>query len=496
MRALVVDDSKPVRSILGKMLRELDFEVSEAVNGQEGLVLLQQLGAVDLATVNWNMPLLDGLAFVQAVRADVRFRRVPLVMVTSEDKPSMKARALAAGVNDYIVKPFTKRTLTQVLAKLGFSVEPASKPSPSVTGGSPPSQHRLRVLIVDDSVVIRQTLSKVLSEDPELEVAGTAADGRIALNALEKLAPHVILLDIEMPNMDGFQTLKALRKTHPHLPVIMFSSLTERGAAATLDALMLGANDYVTKPTAVNNFEVAKQCIRDELIPKVKQFTQKSMTPRTSAETTVPTTSRAVEKRKQIELLVVGVSTGGPVALTHLLPCLATNHRVPVVVVQHMPPVFTKHLAQRLAKQGTSPVHEGHDGQRLEPGEIYIAPGGFHSLVARQSGKLVLKLNQDPPQHACRPAADVLFRSAAAATGAATLAVVLTGMGRDALDGCRHIAAAGGQIIVQDEATSVVWGMPGHVARAGLASAILPLERLGNEINRRLRWKEDGPSNS
>ena len=493
MRALVVDDSKPVRSILGKMLRELNFEVSEAANGQEGLALLEQLGPVDLATVNWNMPLVDGLAFVQAVRANARFRRLPMVMVTSEGRPSMKARALAAGANDYIVKPFTKKVLTQVLTDLGLQLNDPPKPSPSArTRSIASSQHRLRVLIVDDSVVIRQTLSKVLSEDPELEVAGTAADGRIALNALEKLAPHVILLDIEMPNMDGFQTLKALRKTHPHLPVIMFSSLTERGAAATLDALMLGANDYVPKPTAVSDFEVAKQCIRDELIPKVKQFATTSTTHKTTAENAGTYTSRAIEKRARIELVVVGVSTGGPVALSHLLPCLASNRRVPVVVVQHMPPVFTKHLADRLAKQGTLPVHEARDGQRLEPGEVYIAPGGFHTAVARQAGQLVLKLNRDPPQHSCRPAADVLFRSAAAVTGAATLAVVLTGMGRDGLDGCRHIAAAGGQIIVQNEATSVVWGMPGHVARAGLAHAILPLDRLGNEIIRRLTWTENG----
>ncbi len=490
MRALVVDDSRPVRSILGKMLREMDFEVSEATNGREGLALLKELESVDLATVNWNMPVMDGLAFVQAVRSQARFRKLPLVMVTSEGEPSMKAKALEAGVNEYIVKPFTKNVLAKALHDLGLILSEATELQSSESKPIRSLTQKIRVLIVDDSVIIRRTLSKVFDEDVDLEVAGTAADGRIALNSLDSLNPDVIILDVEMPNMDGFETLKVLRKTHPLLPVVMFSALTERGAAATLDALMLGANDYMPKPTAVNDFEVAKQCIREELIPKIKQFAHAGTKLKTSVEYASPRQAPSPTKRQQVQLVVIGVSTGGPVALAHLLPRLTANHRVPVMIVQHMPPMFTKHLAERLTSLSSVPVHEAQDKQQLQPGEFYIAPGGFHMEVLRSGASLQVSLNQDPPLHSCRPAADVLFRSAAAVTGGGTLAVVLTGMGRDALDGCRAITAAGGQVVVQDEATSVVWGMPGHVARAGLAQAMLPLDRIADEILRRLKTRQ------
>jgi two-component system chemotaxis response regulator CheB len=495
LRALVVDDSKPVRSILSKMLRELNFEVSEASNGKEGLALLDKMSSVELATVNWNMPVMDGLAFVQSVRSHPRYRKLPLVMVTSEDAATKKAEALQAGADDYIVKPFTKNILVKSLNGLGFTLPESettgTAPAPAMAvRTTPPPGRLLRVLIVDDSVIIRRTVSKVLEEDPELVVAGTAADGRIALNSLASLKPDIIVLDVEMPIMNGFETLKALRKTHPLMPVVMFSALTERGAAATLDALMLGANDYVPKPSAVNDFEVAKQCIRDELIPKIKQFAPGEGKPRSDfAARIVHPSPRPPAARRQIDLVVIGVSTGGPVALANLLPKLKANKRVPVMIVQHMPPLFTQHLANRLSSLTGTPVHEAHDQQTLQPGEFYIAPGGFHMKVARKGDTLQARLTQDPPLHSCRPAADILFRSAAAVTGPATLAVVLTGMGRDGLEGCQQITTAGGQVLVQDEQTSVVWGMPGHVARAGLAQAVLPIDQLGDEVLRRLRWK-------
>jgi two-component system chemotaxis response regulator CheB len=494
VRVLIVDDSKPVRSILGKMLRELEFEVSEACNGKEGLELLEQLDSVDLATVNWNMPVMDGLTFVRKIRSLPRFRKLPVVMVTSESEPTKKELALQAGADDYIVKPFTKNTLCKTLRGLGLAAaEPvtaadAQRPSSNSTpvrAGKP-----IRVLIVDDSVIIRRTVSKVIEQDPALTVAGTAADGRIALNALNQVQPDVVVLDVEMPNLNGFETLKALRKTHPLLPVVMFSALTERGAAATLDALMLGANDYVPKPTQVSDFEVAQQCIRDELIPKIIQFTRVPAVEEKGVQPLVPAPSTAPERQRQrIELVVVAVSTGGPVALATLLPKLKVNQRVPVMIVQHMPPLFTQHLATRLASLTGAPVHEAHDRQPLLAGHFYIAPGGFHMQVTRSGETLQVRLNQDPPQNSCRPAADVLFQSAATVTRDATLAVVLTGMGRDGLQGCQAIAAVGGQVVAQDEATSVVWGMPGQVARAGLAQAVLPIDRLGDEILRRLSWR-------
>jgi two-component system chemotaxis response regulator CheB len=350
--------------------------------------------------------------------------------------------------------------------------------------------------VVDDSVTIRRTLTRVLNEDPEITVVGAAADGRIALDSLPQLTPDIVLLDIEMPRMNGFETLKVLRQERPQLPVIMFSSLTERGAAATLDALLLGANDYVPKPTHVNSFDAVKQCLCDEVIPRIKQLASAAelrATRSVAARGDLPRTPRG-RRAAPVEVLVIGTSTGGPAALTRLLPMFVPECSVPVVIVQHMPPVFTRHLAERLATAYRLPVREGSDGQPLRAGDVCIAPGGYHATLVRGgSAQLQLQLNADPPENSCRPAADVLFRSAAAVCGAGTLAVVLTGMGQDGLRGCERIVQAGGQVLAQDEATSVVWGMPGQVAQAGLADEILPLDRLSAAILRRVGRRPDRP---
>ncbi len=484
MQALVIDDSKPVRSIVGRMLRELGFEVAEAANGREACQRLEQLGRPELVTVNWNMPVMDGIEFLQTVRADARYRDMPTVMISVESRPTQVEHALRAGANGYVVKPFTKDQLVRKLREVGIAVASPTTTKPAMK--LPCETRRIRVLIVDDSVVIRHTLSSVLAEDAGLEVAGTAADGRIALDKLRQVTPDVILLDIEMPNMNGFETLKAVRKTHPDLPVIMFSSLTERGAAATLEALMLGANDYVPKPSNVNDLSAARACIRDELIPKIKQFC-KLRPHRVHTRRQVAPHRRTPARR--VDIVVIGTSTGGPIALSKILPEFVPHCPVPVVIVQHMPPVFTRHLAERLAQTHHLPVREAIDGQRIKPGEVWLAPGDFHVEVTRNHGALTLALNQAPPENSCRPAADVLFRSAAETCGRGTLAVVLTGMGRDGLRGCQRIAEVGGQIIVQDEASSVVWGMPGQVAAAGLADEIVPLEKVGMVIARRLQHR-------
>lgn len=489
MRALVIDDSKPVRSILARMLRELDFETSEAANGQEGLQVLRELGKPDLATVNWQMPKMDGLQFIRAVRSDARYRELPLVMISSESEPSCVATALAAGATEYIIKPCTRKALAEKLAQLGL---PAARSS--TTGQvSPPENHTrggrtIRVLIVDDSVVVRRVVSSVLSDDPDLEVVGTAADGRIALERLEPLHPDVVLLDVEMPNLNGLETLKALRKSHPGMAVIMFSSLTERGAAVTTDALLLGANDYVAKPggTHMKDPEAGRRTIRKELIPKIKQLSLEK-TRIGGVEPVGIQATRAVGSTRRVDVVVMASSTGGPCALAQMLPQIAVDCPVPILIVQHMPPLFTKHLADRFAVGGRIEVREGAEGDVLLPGQVRIAPGGFHMLVSRRADCVQLRLSQDPPFNACRPSADVLFRSAVEVYGSQTLAVVLTGMGNDGLLGCKCIRQAGGQILVQDELTSAVWGMPGQVARAGLADEILPLEAIGTEIARRVR---------
>lgn len=361
----------------------------------------------------------------------------------------------------------------------------------------------IRVLVVDDSVVVRRIVSDVLASDPDLEVVGVAANGRIALAKLEQVNPDVITLDIEMPELDGLATLRELRKSHPKLPVIMFSTLTDRGAEATLDALALGANDYVTKPANVGKVSEGMQRIRDDLIPKIKAFCQpltvgrKDPPVRGGTATRVrrpvakgripvarPHTRRLPNQR--VDAVVIGVSTGGPNALAELLPSLPSDLPVPVLIVQHMPPVFTKFLADRLSAKAALDVHEGTAGAKVEPGTVWIAPGDHHMVVERSGDLAHLSLNREPPVNSCRPAADVLFRSAVDVYGAGILAVVLTGMGHDGLRGCEYVHEAGGQIIVQDEDTSVVWGMPGFVARNELAEQILPLQGIAQEIVRRV----------
>jgi len=360
---------------------------------------------------------------------------------------------------------------------------------------------QIRVLVIDDAVVVRRLLAGVLSSDPELQVVGTAANGRIGLAKIPQVNPDVVTLDIEMPEMDGLETLAAIRRVYKTLPVIVFSTLTERGARVTLDALTLGATDYVTKPANVGSVASGVERIRDELIPKIKGLCghavglpeERVLAPARSVRLS-PGKPRIVSRR--VDIVAIGVSTGGPSALGALLPELPHDFPVPIVIVQHMPPVFTRLLAERLCANAAIQVSEGAAGSVLKPGHAWIAPGGHHMVVARDGAGIHLELHDGPPENSCRPAVDVLFRSVAALYGSRTLGVILTGMGQDGLRGCEHIWERGGQIIVQDEASSVVWGMPGFVARAGLADRVLALDQLGQEITRRvmagrLTWRPD-----
>jgi two-component system chemotaxis response regulator CheB len=362
----------------------------------------------------------------------------------------------------------------------------------------------IRILIIDDSVVGRRLVSDVLGADAALEVAGTAASGRIALAKIPQLDPDIVTLDVEMPDMDGLQTLAVIRRDYPRLPVIIFSSLTDRGAAATLDALSLGATDCVAKPTDVGSVAAAGQYIREQLVPKIKLFAEAAAngsSPSLRGLSTLRPPSmpqglclagerppRAVlAPGPRVEVVAIGVSTGGPNALAEILPTWPADFPVPVVIVQHMPPVFTRLLAERLASRSALRVAEGVSGGRLEPSHVWLAPGGYHMAVVRDALGGKLHVHDGPPENSCRPAVDVLFRSVAAAYGSRTLAVVLTGMGQDGLRGCEAVHEAGGQILVQDKASSVVWGMPGFVARAGLAERVVPLGELGAEILGRVR---------
>jgi two-component system chemotaxis response regulator CheB len=343
----------------------------------------------------------------------------------------------------------------------------------------------VRVLIVDDSAVVRKLLCEALANNAAVTVAGTASNGTIALAKIPQLNPDVITLDIEMPGLNGIQTLVEIRKLYPKLPVIMCSTLTERGAAITLEALSAGASDYVTKPSNSESLHSALEQLRQELVAKILGLTNR-FTPAVSL------LARAPLKKKPggqpIGILAIGASTGGPNALGEVIPHLPADFPVPVVIVQHMPPVFTRLLADRLNSCSPLSVREGEAGKLLEPGQVWIAPGNYHMTVARRGTAAVLNLNQEPPENSCRPAVDVLFRSVAQTYGASVLAVVMTGMGSDGARGALHIRESGGGILVQDEATSIVWGMPGSVVEAGVVDKICPLTEISQEIVRRVAF--------
>jgi two-component system chemotaxis response regulator CheB len=343
----------------------------------------------------------------------------------------------------------------------------------------------IRILVVDDSVVIRKLLCDTLAQDPELEVAGSASDGHIALAKITQLHPDLLTLDVEMPVMNGLETLVEVRKLYPKMPVIMFSTLTERGGAATLEALSLGASDYATKPSNTGSPAVALERIRAELIPKIKALCSRRTKP-APLPPSRPALRSKVPANRRVDIVAVGTSTGGPNALTEVLPRIPTDFPVPIVVVQHMPPIFTRLLAERLASRSQIPVEEGSAGTVLSPGHAWIAPGNFHMTVARAGLSSRLDLNQNPPENSCRPAVDVLFRSVAAAYRANVLGVVMTGMGGDGALGAQRIREEGGEVIIQDEASSVVWGMPGLVHAQGNADAVYPIESLALEITRRV----------
>jgi two-component system chemotaxis response regulator CheB len=350
---------------------------------------------------------------------------------------------------------------------------------------------KVRALVVDDSVVIRRMLTEILSSDPAIEVAGTASNGKLAIQKLTQVQPDVVIMDVEMPEMTGLEALPIVRKSHPKLPVIMFSTLTTRGGAATLDALALGATDYVAKPANMGSVQASIEAIKAELLPKVKTFggipdllnapapSRTHPTPSAPAATPRP---RVAGAPARVDVVAIGVSTGGPKALGEVLPGLPAALPVPVVIVQHMPPLFTKLLADRLDASCAVHVHEGAAGMVLEPGHVYLAPGDFHMVVEESGGVVKLGLNQNPPENSCRPAVDVLFRSVVKTYKEHTLAAVLTGMGQDGLRGAELVRDAGGQVLAQDEATSVVWGMPGFVARAGLADRVVPLPDVAHEL--------------
>jgi two-component system, chemotaxis family, protein-glutamate methylesterase/glutaminase len=357
----------------------------------------------------------------------------------------------------------------------------------------------ISVLVVDDSVVVRRLIVDSLGDAPGIQVVGTASNGLLAQAKIDQLKPDVITMDIEMPQMDGIAAVRELRKRHPRIPVIMFSTLSASGASATLEALAAGATDYVTKPSNVGSVLESIAAVREQLVPKITALAgqgRPAALPSRPAPAAGPSRSAAVRptptaparpapaapRRRgvlgRVDILAIGSSTGGPDALTKVFQGLPTDLPVPVVVTQHMPPVFTRMFADRLDRSTPLTVVEAADGMELTAGTAYIAPGDRHLVLQRRGTATVTHLSAAPPENSCRPAVDVMFRSVATLYGGSAHATVLTGMGHDGRAGAAMLRDAGAEIMAQDEQSSVVWGMPGAVVAAGLADEILPLDRI------------------
>jgi len=370
-----------------------------------------------------------------------------------------------------------------------------------VTPAAASISRRIRVMLVDDAVVVRGLFARWVEAEPDLEVVATLRTGRDAVNQLERVDPDVVVLDVDMPELDGIAALPLLLEKKRDLVVIMASTLTRRNAEISLRALSLGAADYIPKPGS--NREVsASTAFRRDLIEKIRQLGLRAKRlrhgikarvsrPAKSAPSIVPATEEIAPLRlRQMPLtpprvLVIGASTGGPQALNRLVVQIDTViQRAPVLITQHMPPTFTAVLAEHLARVSKFPVREATDGEEVNAGAIYLAPGGKHMKVERRDGTAVIAIDDGPMVNFCKPAVDPLFASAAQVWGNKVLALVLTGMGSDGLAGAKEIVAAGGYVIAQDEETSVVWGMPGQVTTAGLCSAVLPLPEIGGRITR------------
>jgi two-component system chemotaxis response regulator CheB len=372
-----------------------------------------------------------------------------------------------------------------------MSVALHSAPTMPAKGPAP-----IRVMVVDDAVVVRGLVSRWIAEQPGLAVVASITNGRQAVDQLERADPDVVVLDIDMPELDGISALPLLLEKRRDLVVIMASTLTRRNAEISLRALALGAADYVPKPDS-NRGITTSTAFRRELMEKIVELGARRRRRRGEAWSALPAGYARPASRPAApqpvalrpfsivspRVLLVGASTGGPQALRALVAQLAgVCARIPVLIAQHMPPTFTTIMAEHLGRASGRPAYEPRNGERVEPGTIYLAPGGRHMRVMRRDGVPVVTLDDGPMVNFCRPAVDPLFGSAAQVWGAAALALVLTGMGTDGAEGAAAIVRAGGSVVAQDEASSVVWGMPGAVARAGLCAAVLPLDRIAPKL--------------
>jgi len=360
----------------------------------------------------------------------------------------------------------------------------------------------LRVLVVDDTVVYRMIMKEILSGLPDVEVVGTANNGKIALSKIALLKPDLLSLDIEMPEMDGLEVLTNMKKDFPGVGAIMVSALTYRGGEMTMKALELGAFDFILKPET-GSMEENKQAIRYAFAPMLKAFARHREIKTILNRGSFPSALNGEEKRRvdrqevvrrmkvlsaqrtgKSEIVAIGISTGGPKALGQMMPRLPSDLGVPVFIAQHMPPVFTAALADKLDSECVLAVKEAQDGETVRPNTVFVAPGGKQmKIVTGTVGKgKIVRITDDPPENSCRPSADYLFRSVAHLYGARATGVIMTGMGSDGTNGLKLMKEKGATVIAQDEKTCVVYGMPREPADAGIVDVIAPLNRIAEEI--------------
>jgi two-component system chemotaxis response regulator CheB len=349
----------------------------------------------------------------------------------------------------------------------------------------------IRVMLCDESAIMRRLISTALRLEPSMAVVCEAHNGRDAIEKLDDARPDILVMDIGMPVMNGVEAVREIRRRHPDLPIIMLSSLTSRGAKGSLDAITAGATDVSTKPVGSTHIQQSLDALRRDLIPKLLHWTAGQPTrsrPQTTDCSSVPRASRtsasSSESSSQISAIAIGVSTGGPQALATLIQELPMGFPIPILIAQHMPPVFTRLLAERLSAQTGHSVREAVDGDELDAGTILVAPGDHHLTVSREGDSVRARLNQEPPENACRPSVNPLFCSMAECYGQGTLGIVLTGTGQDGVRGVKRLKTCGATVFAQDQESSVIWGMPGQVVKMGLADQVLPIDQMAAAVLR------------